>query len=266
MPDEMLRHPSVQRLRRVATALGDLAPDVVFIGGAIAPLLQSDPPFAEARPTKDVDGVVASTSYAEVGPLHDELRRRGFMQQPGDTAHMHRWWSPDGDAFDLVPCGAHPGGSGQEWDRLALEGRVTVDLGDGVEIRIASAPAFLALKWAAFGDRGAGDPFGSHDLEDILALLASRPVIIKDVAAAAPRLREAVQEGAAHFLAMAERDDLLAGHLNNAQDPRITSIIVRGRLEALAALIPGPAPHDTAHQRRVMDELAAEAEKYGLGY
>jgi hypothetical protein len=41
--------PSLDRVAIVARALGDLAGEVVFIGGAIAPLLQIDPPFREAR-------------------------------------------------------------------------------------------------------------------------------------------------------------------------------------------------------------------------
>ncbi|MCU0381989.1 MAG: hypothetical protein MUE58_12445, partial [Chitinophagaceae bacterium] len=71
------------------------------------------------------------------------------------------------DWLDLVPSWSHPGGSGQEWDRFALQSSVSADLGDGVMVRHASAPAFLALKWAAYGDRGVTDPFASHDLEDI---------------------------------------------------------------------------------------------------
>lgn len=270
MKGELLHHPSVQRIRRVAVALGELAGEVVFIGGAIAPLLQDDPPFEEARPTRDVDAVTASTSYAEVGVLHEALRRRGFSQRPGEAAHLHRWWSGDGDAFDLVPCGEHAGGSGQEWDRLALEGSLTVDLGGGVVVRIASAPAFLALKWAAFRDRGIRDPGGSHDLEDILALIASRPTIVREVAGAAGRVRGAVAGGAAAFLRYDTLADLLAGHLNNAQDPVVITAMVRGRLEAMRALSgQGPAPNtteDAAGRERVMNELAAEAQKYGLGY
>jgi hypothetical protein len=237
MRSEVLRHRSVQRIRRIAVALGELSSGVVFIGGAIAPLLQTDPPFDEARPTTDADGVTASASYSDVGVLHAALRERGFSQRPSVTAHIHRWWSRDDDAFDLVPCGAHPGGSGQEWDRLALEESIAVDLGDGVQVRIASPPAFLALKWAAYRDRGVGDAFASHDLEDILALLASRPTVAEEVAGSTGRLRDMVAAETATFLKVEELDDLLAGHLNNAQDPAAVIALVRSRLEQIAALL-----------------------------
>ena len=150
---EVLSHPSVKRLKRVAEALGDLAPRIVFIGGSIAPLLQTVPPFDEARPTKDVDGVVATAAYSEIDVLHAALRARGFRQPPSESAHVHRWRSPHDDPLDLVPAGSHLGGSGQLWDQIALDAPTSADLGDGVIIRHAGGPTFLALKWAAYADR-----------------------------------------------------------------------------------------------------------------
>ncbi len=231
-----LASPSVQRLIRVARALGDLTGEVVFIGGAIAPLLQVRPPFAETRPTKDVDGVIASSRYADLARLAEALHQRGFRQHPADTAHLHRWRTPAGDALDLVPAGSHPGGSGQAWDRFALDYPVALELEDGLTIRHAGAPAFLALKWAAFADRGRADPFASHDLEDILALLASRDTLVAEVDGAPHAVQDFVTTSAARLLGDDRISDLLAGHLNNAQDPAETIRQVRARLGALATL------------------------------
>lgn len=235
-PSAVLATPSVQRLKRIALALGEFAEEVVFIGGAIAPLLQLDPPFPEARPTKDIDGVVASTTYADMDRMREALRGKGFTQRPHDSAHIHRWWSPEGDALDLVPSGSHFGGSGQLWDRLALRHFLVVDLGEGIQIRHADAPAFLALKWAAFADRGRADPFASHDLEDILALIASRVDIVGEVDRASAELKQFVAESTRQFLQQQRVDDILAGHLNNAQDPRATMRLVQDRLDTIAQL------------------------------
>lgn len=237
---EVLRHPSVKRLKRVAEALGDLTPRVVFIGGSIAPLLQTVPPFDEARPTADVDGVVATTAYTEIDALHAALRARGFRQPLSDSAHVHRWRSPQDDLLDLVPAGRHFGGSGQLWDQIALDAPTLADLGDGVLIRHAGGPAFLALKWAAYADRGADDPYSSHDLEDILALVASRPALVAEVAESPSVLRAFVGSGSAALLADPRLRDILAGHLNNAQDPRGTADLVLGRLREVLALVPMP--------------------------
>lgn len=209
--------PSVQRIHRVARALGDLSNDVVFIGGAIAPLLQTDPPFDSPRPTKDADALTASAKYSDLDRLHQALRDREFRHDTTDTNHIHRWRSPDDDILDLVPAGQHPGGSGQLCDQLALETSQTVTLADGTTFRHASAPAFLALKWAAYNDRGSSDPFGSHDLEDILALAAARPSIAKEVGASPAPIKDFVREMSAVLLGLSYVDDLIAAHLNNSQ-------------------------------------------------
>jgi predicted nucleotidyltransferase len=217
----------------VARELGDLAGRVVFIGGAIAPLLQTDPPFPRARVTSDVDAVTASTSYADLERLRRELTERRFRQAT-DTKHVHRWVSPSGIPFDLVPAGGHLGGSGNPWDAIALETAIELDMGSGVTIRHAGAPAFLAQKWSAHHDRGREDPLTSHDLEDILALLASRPRMADEVAAAPAALREYVGQQARAFLENRDAEDLLAAHLNTAQDPASTMEAVRALLRQLA--------------------------------
>lgn len=229
-------HPSVQRIARVAKALGPLLPKVVFIGGAIAPLLQTDPPFEEPRPTKDVDGVIATATYRDMEQLGEQLRELGFRQDLSDTGPIHRWRSPDEDLCDLVPSGEHLGGSGQIWDRLALETSGEVDLGIGRPIRHASAPSFLALKWAAFLDRGKEDPFASHDLEDFLALLAARPSVLDETTASPSEIRSFLAGAVSEILNREDLDDLLASHLGNAQEyPRVRARVVE-RMRALASI------------------------------
>ncbi|MFN2326975.1 MAG: hypothetical protein ABR551_14005, partial [Gemmatimonadales bacterium] len=150
--------------------------------------------------------------------------------------HIHRWVSPVGDLLDLVPAGSHAGGSGHLGDAIsmAMATAVDCDLGDGVRIRHASSVAFLALKWVAFLDRGAADPRASHDLEDMLALLAARPQVVAEVATAPTELMGCVSRAARDLIAMPELDDLLAGHLNNAYDAAQVCDQVRQRLRALA--------------------------------
>lgn len=220
-------------MARLAVALQELLEQVVFIGGAIAPLLQTDPPFDAPRPTKDVDAVIASTNYGTMNSVHERLGTLGFRQDPADRAHLHRWRSPDGDILDLVPAGGHPGASGQLWDRLAIETSERVDLGDGRTIRHASAPMFLALKLAAYADRGAADPFGSHDLEDIIALLAARPGIAEEVRRAPAEARKFIRGALSQLAARSDFEDLLAGCLNNTPDPAGTVERVRRSLEGI---------------------------------
>jgi hypothetical protein len=166
----------------VAEALGPLAERIVFIGGAVAPLLQTHPVSSRVRPTKDVDGLAVTASYAEFTTLEEELRARDFRQLAMDaraTQHAHRWITPTGGVFDLVPVGRHLGGSGNSVGQAAVDSAVTIALsaphGGTTVIRHVNAPTFLALKWAAFRDRGDRDLLASHDVEDMFAVLASRP-------------------------------------------------------------------------------------------
>lgn len=228
-------HPALRDLRLVAQALGPLRDRVVFIGGAIAPLLQTSPPFPRARATSDVDAVIATTSYAEFHRVSKQLRTLGFRQEPGDSRHVHRWRSPEGLPFDLVPAGKHLGTSGNWLDDVAAQTAETTTLESGLMIRRATAPSFLALKWAAHNDRGATDPLASHDLEDLVALLASRPGVERETAKAPPRLRAYLAKQARGFLTDPSHEDLLAAHLNNAQDAAHVVRMVRRAIEAIAA-------------------------------
>ena len=133
-----------------------------------------------------------------------------------------------------MPAGDHVGASGQEWDQVAIETAVELELEAGLVIRHASAAAFLALKWAAFADRGAGDPFASHDLEDIIGVIASRPRVVEDVRRAPESVRVFVRKWSAWLRDHRDRDELLAANLRPAFDARVAMDLVRARLVALA--------------------------------
>lgn len=239
--------PALDRLRRIARQLGPLRDRVVFIGGAVAPLLQSDEVLPRVRPTNDVDAVIATSSYAELGPLRDALRTRGFSEaavppEHGATTHMHRWIAPDGGGpFDLVPVGEHPGGTGAAADAYAVESAMRIDLREQDDeapcvVRHASPIAFLLLKWAAYRDRGRENPFDSHDLEDIVAVIASRPTVVTEGRETPHAVRRALAAHCHEFLTDADMaDELLAAHL-----PAGASVAVREsvgqRLQDLAII------------------------------
>ena len=77
-------------------------------------------------------------------------------------------------------------------------------------------------------------PFGSHDLEDIVSLIAARPTIISEIRQSPGELRSFLAEQSANLLAEDRVSDILAAHLNNAQDPRVVQQRVLARLRAMA--------------------------------
>lgn len=228
---------SVARIVSIAKTLGPLASDVVFIGGAVAPLLHTELILPRPRPTKDVDGVIATHNYGDSDQLHRTLRERGFAHVVDQRGHAHRWRSPDGILFDLVPAGTHLGGSGNEWDWLALRNAVSATV-DGTTFRHVSAAAFIAMKVEAFQDRGHQDLRSSHDIEDVIALIASRPSITTDVAAAPAAIAAKISNFASALVNAEVAEEVLAAHLNNADDPEHVVQMVLERLVKIASIIP----------------------------
>lgn len=223
-------HPAREQLVIVARALGDLRDSVVFIGGAVAPLLQTEPPIPRVRPTSDVDAIIATMRYGEIETIESKLRGRGFSDDVFDRTHMHAWRAPGGVKFDLMPAGSHPGESGNRLDALAIETAERLELEPGVTVRHASPPAFVALKLAAHRDRAGDDPFASHDLEDVVALVASRPTIVAELRAAPAEIRDFVRVQLSGLLQHPDLDELLAGHLANAPSLGELTALVRDRL------------------------------------
>lgn len=227
--------PSVARIVAAVGDLGALANDVVFIGGAIAPLLHTSSPLPHPRPTMDVDGVLASYRYGDADQLHHSLRDLGFRHDATHTAHIHRWIAPCGVLFDLVPAGDHIGGSGNSWDAEAIVSTVEATI-EGATFRHASAPAFIAMKLSAFHDRGLGDLRASYDLEDVVALIASRETIVRDIDDATPAVRTRLREFAANLLASGLAEEVVAGHLSNADDRALTLRVTVDRVRDIALL------------------------------
>lgn len=118
-------------------------------------------------------------------------------------------------------------------DRLALQTAVETEIEPGLKIRHASAPGFLALKWSAFQDRGADDPFSSHDLEDILALTVSREAIVSEVQEAPENIQGYARRGFRGLVQSPDYDDLVAAHLGNAQSFNQTARLLRQRIEQI---------------------------------
>ena len=75
-----------------------------------------------------------------------------------------------------------------------METAVTHRLSKALEIRVVTAPYFLATKLEAFKGRGRGDFFGSHDLEDLVYVVDGRSAIVEEARKGARLLHEYLHE------------------------------------------------------------------------
>lgn len=186
----------------VAKRLGPLNDRVVFVGGCATGLVINDDTLVSVRATKDVDVIVEVVGRAQFHKLEKELRSLGFSHDP--TGPICRW-QIDSVLVDVMPDDEKILGFSNRWYRTAIETAESRRL-RGLTIRVVTPALFLATKLEAFRGRGQGDFLGSHDLEDLLAVIDGRAEIVRDCFEAPADVREYLCEGLADLLA---NDDFL---------------------------------------------------------
>jgi hypothetical protein len=221
--------PNLPYLRRIAEALGELCEEVVFVGGAVAGLLVTDPLADRVRATRDVDAVV-NTNRAMFHRIEEKVAARGFAPDVSSDV-ICRWvHKASGVLFDLMPVQPEVLGFSNRWYPYAVQTAVTVALGDGVTIRMVSAVAFVATKLEAFASRGGGDFLSSHDLEDVLNIVDGREELAEELAAAPAELRQVVATALDKLLMNPDFVNVLPGLI--AESGRTS--LVMARMKALS--------------------------------
>jgi predicted nucleotidyltransferase len=225
------KSPNRVLLEEMARQIAPLLPELVFVGGHVTELLVTDPAATRPRVTDDVDVIVAVTTRSQYHALGERLRDLQLRNDTSEGAPICRWRTVDGMRLDVMPIASEVLGFSNAWYPRAIETAADHRLARDLTIRIATAPAFVATKWAAFADRGQGDALSSHDFEDIITVVAGRPELPNELAAAPDDVRL--------FISGATRDFLGSG---------LADYAVEGALPD-ARLIPGGL-------REVMDRLA----------
>ena len=84
------RNPNLEILMLAVAWLGDLADEMVFLGGCATGLLITDPAAPPIRVTRDVDAIVQVVSHADYYKLSEKLRAQGFKEDMSDDAPICR--------------------------------------------------------------------------------------------------------------------------------------------------------------------------------
>ena len=229
------RNPNRDRLLRTARLLRPLNGELVFVGGQVAELLVTDPAAVRVRPTDDVDVVVPVTTRTAYHALQQQLMALGFTPDHRAGAPVCRMRTADDLILDVMPLDEAILVFTNRWYAFALASATALTLERGLDVHIASAAAFLAMKWEAFASRGAADPMSSHDLEDLITVVAGRAGIVEDVSAAPEEIRVFIRERTAAFLAAEWAPAILEGNLPEARRvPGLVEAVAR-RFQQLAA-------------------------------
>jgi predicted nucleotidyltransferase len=227
-----MNDPNTALLSRMAEALGELCEQVVFVGGCATSLLIDDPAAPPVRATQDVDAVIAVRSRAEYLSIGNALRSRGFAQSLEAAAPPYRW-SIGALKLDIMPADERVLGFSSRWYPGALETAEERQLSSGVRIRLVTPAYFLATKLEAFEDRGRGDYYESHDLEDVISVVDGRSSIIADVAQSPADVRRYITGVFERLLASADFVNVLPGLiLDGSPATRAPQVLEKLRLIA----------------------------------
>jgi hypothetical protein len=170
------RDRNIAMLQLVAESMGSAREKVVFLGGTVIPFLLTQQVPLEIRHSKDVDFIFDFDSKEELYEFEDNLWERGFEKiRTGSVSQ----WSIHGTMVDMLPAGPVLGFC-NNWCDEAMYNAIRVDIGKGVIVNITPAPCFLGAKFSKFGSRE-DDYDNSHDLYDLLLVMAGRPIIETEI-------------------------------------------------------------------------------------
>ena len=228
-----MHDPNLQLLEAAAQLLEPLLDDVVFVGGCVTGLLITDAAAADMRPTTDVDVIAEVYSYAEYGVLSHRLRELGLTEDDREDAPTCRWRHGN-LAIDVMPIDEAVLGFTNRWYQPATESAERVDL-SGLTLRCITPVYYVATKLEAFHGRGNGDYFGSHDLEDAIAVVDGRRELANELLEAPQDVQGYIRDEFTQLLGTGDFIDALPGFLlpDEANQARLS--VLRARLEALAS-------------------------------
>jgi hypothetical protein len=191
------------RLAVAVRAIEPILNRVVLAGPPVVELLLNDPAVRIPQLNFAADAVLQLLSTSMVDRLGVDLQKLGFARI-GRTERADRWRVADDVTLDLIQVRT----DAADPDQLCLEYATLLTLpftiDDRLAVRIAAAPAMLALECTAFMKSGART-LDSEELERVVLLIAARKEVEKECAAAPPELRSII----AGSLAQLARSDAL---------------------------------------------------------
>jgi len=218
----MSNRENIARIKAIYFALEELSSEVVFVGGATVSLYSSRPEV-ETRPTDDVDIVVEILHYKDYAAIEERLRSKGFINDVQSGVICR--YSIHGITVDVMPTSEDILGFSNKWYPEAFARSVSLDLGEGISVRIFSAPYFLATKLDAFVDRGENEGRFSSDFEDIVHVLNNRQQVWDEMRDADGQLKQYLKGEFAKLLGQKYIDEWISVHLDYNEQRRVGFIL-----------------------------------------
>jgi len=188
---------NIERIRSVFDALGKLAQECVFVGGATVSLY-ADRIAEEVRPTDDVDILVEIGSLMDFTKLEEKIRDLGF-QNDMQAKFIGRYKLRD-IIIDLMPTDVKILGFSNKWYSEGFKKAIHYSLDKTRIIKILEPPYFLATKIEAFKNRGNDDGRTSSDFEDMVFVLENRDAVWEEISSSNDNIKQYLRNEFLNFL------------------------------------------------------------------
>ena len=219
----------------VAVALGELRDDVMFLGGAIAGLLVTNPAAPPPRLTDDVDVVVDVATYAELCATHRPPARARFRRGYAAKARRPCRWLLHGIKVDVMSTGSVPGPTNR-WYAEAMANAQAFALNAELSIRIISrAVLHRRPSWIRSG-MGGGATISPVTISRTSSRSSTAARRSKRMSRRHPRLfGPSCATGSRRCSPIADFVDAIAGHLRGDSASQARLPLVLSRMRAIAA-------------------------------
>ena len=212
----------------IAEVLKDIKQDMVFVGGAVISLYTDDPAADEIRPTQDVDMTINILNLGHWEEVQKKLSELGF--QPDPFGHAICSYKYNDIPVDIMATEDGPLGPSNRWYKVGFKNLWNVKVKDQ-EIKILSAPCYLATKFEAFKNRG-NDYRTSHDIEDIIYVIDNRIDIVSEITEGEPSILLFIREQLQIIINKGILKEVIVSHIHPLMfDERI--VIVEEKIEQI---------------------------------
>lgn len=217
----------LKEIETVVKGLGEIAEDVIFVGGYLPIFYVNVELFEEPRPTFDIDCIIEIKSRIEHYNLEKKLISKGFK----NDASMVARWNFKGIIVDIMPTNQKILGFSNKWYKRAFNYRRKELLPNGNNCYILSLPYFIATKFEALNGR-ADDLRFSKDLEDIIYVINGCETAIEDIKNSDESVKKYISEQFKLLKNNSNLEELIEGNLSRANYSR-KKIILKRILEIL---------------------------------
>ena len=220
----MAHWDNIVSIRAVYNALKPLNRNYVFVGGATVSLYaQRD--TKDVRPTEDVDVVVEVLGYnSDYESIIEKLLQIGF--QPDVMSGVICRYLYGNLTVDIMTT-ENVMGFSNRWYANGFKHAIDYRIDDQHEVKIFSAPYFIASKFEAFKNRGKNDGRTSTDFEDIVFLLENRETLWEEINAAPVDVHQYIKEKFTELINNPNHEEWIGCHVDFGSPPNTYLILNR---------------------------------------